>query len=145
MHHYASPGLLCWRLHAVPYSPRFLLLLPRLASQQYSFAMSNPIEEEDVLRDLTSRRWTRWGAERKSHGSAVAAWDDSRAVITGGQNHDEAKYSALVYNKDTMETETLPSMLQARWCHAAVIVGGVLFVIGGYAEDLKESTTVSKY
>ena len=37
------------------------------------------------------------------------------------------------YNKDTMETETLPSMLQARSDHAAVIVGGnLLFVIGGY-------------
>ena len=47
----------------------------------------------------------------------------------------QATDSVFVYNKDTMETETLPSMLQARSGHAAVIVGGNLFVIGGYGPD----------
>ena len=59
-------------------------------------------------------------------------WDDSRAIITGGTDeNNNGTDSVTVYNKETMETEALPSMLQARAFHAAVIVGGNLFVIGG--------------
>ena len=48
----------------------------------------------------------------------------------------QTRDSVFVYNKDTMETEALPSMLQARSDHAAVIVGGnLLFVIGGYGPN----------
>ena len=68
--------------------------------------------------------------------AAIVAWDDSRVIITGGRGDGHLKDSVFAYNKDTMETETLPSMLQARECHAAVIVGGnLLFVIGGYGPD----------
>ena len=98
--------------------------------------MQNPIEEKDVLKDLMARRWTRLGEAPREllPGSAIVAWDESKAIITGGRDHenDEVQDSVFIYNKDTMETEALPSMLQARTGHAAVIVGGNLFVIGGY-------------
>jgi len=91
--------------------------------------------EEDVLKDLMARRWTRLGDEAPTKllpASVVVAWDESKAIITGGFEHNKTHDSVSIYNKDTMVTETLPSMLQARSDHAAVIVGGnLLFVIGG--------------
>ena len=98
---------------------------------------SNPTEENEVLRDLNRRRWTRLGnaPQDTSTGSAIVAWDDSRVIITGGRGDGHLKDSVFAYNKDTMETETLPSMLQARASHAAVIVGGNLFVIGGFGPN----------
>ena len=65
--------------------------------------------------------------------AAIVAWDESKAIITGGSYEMvQERDSVFIYNKETLETETLPSMLQARSDHAAVIVGGNLFVIGGY-------------
>eukprot|EP00544_Gedaniella_sp_CCMP2646_P002708 CAMPEP_0202509222 /NCGR_PEP_ID=MMETSP1361-20130828/52659_1 /ASSEMBLY_ACC=CAM_ASM_000849 /TAXON_ID=210615 /ORGANISM="Staurosira complex sp., Strain CCMP2646" /LENGTH=394 /DNA_ID=CAMNT_0049143431 /DNA_START=148 /DNA_END=1333 /DNA_ORIENTATION=- len=89
--------------------------------------------EEEVLQDLRHRHWTPLhDAPQPIDGSAIVAWDDSRAIITGGRNeNDEATDSVFIYNKGTMETEMLPSMLQARSGHAASIVGSNLFVIGG--------------
>jgi hypothetical protein len=89
--------------------------------------------EEEVLQDLRHRHWTPLhDAPQPIDGSAIVAWDDSRAIITGGRNeNDEATDSVFIYNKGTMETEMLPSMLQARSGHAAAIVGSNLFVIGG--------------
>ena len=90
--------------------------------------------EEDVLRDLMARRWTRLGkAPRgKRERAAIVAWDESKVIITGGYENSAERGSAFIYNIETSETEALPSMLQARASHAAVIVGGNLFVIGGY-------------
>jgi hypothetical protein len=89
--------------------------------------------EEEVLQDLRHRHWTPLhNAPQPIDGSAVVAWDDSRAIITGGRKeNDEATDSVFIYNKGTMEAEMLPSMLQARSGHAAAIVGSNLFVIGG--------------
>ena len=84
-----------------------------------------------------SRHWTKLGDDEAPtemlYGSAVVAWDESKAIITGGGNESfEGTDCVFMYNKETFETETLPSMLQARWHHAAVIVEANLFVIGGY-------------
>ena len=99
--------------------------------------MSSPTgDEEDVLKDLMGRHWTRLGVVPRELlpgiSAAIVAWDESKAIITGGKNEmGQVTDSVFVYNKDTMETENLPSMLQARAGHAAVVVGGNLFVIGG--------------
>ena len=99
---------------------------------------SNPTEENDVLGDLKRRRWTRLGnaPQVASTGSAIVAWDESKAIITGGYKSGVERSSVFIYNIETLETEALPSMLQARWNHAAVIVGGnLLFVIGGFGPN----------
>ena len=48
--------------------------------------MSNPSEENEVLDDLKGRRWTRLGLRRReaSRRAAIVAWDESKAIITGG-------------------------------------------------------------
>jgi hypothetical protein len=83
-----------------------------------------------------SRHWTFLGDAPTSwtFDSSIVAWTDSRAIITGGSQMGKIQAiqdSIFVYNKETTDIETLPSMIQARTCHAAVIVGGSLFVIGG--------------
>ena len=97
--------------------------------------MSNPSEEKEVLDDLKGRRWTRLGDEAPRKGAAIVAWDESKAIITGGYENGAERDSVFIYNIETLETEALPSMLQARWGHAAVIVGANLFVIGGYGPN----------
>ena len=100
--------------------------------------MSNRTEEKEVLDDLKGRRWTRLGEAPRGirERAAIVAWDDSRAIITGGYENRATTDTVFVYNIETFETEALPSMLQARSDHAAVIVGGnLLFVIGGYGPN----------
>ena len=48
--------------------------------------MPNPIEEKDVLQDLMARRWTRLGEAPRGirDSAAIVAWDESKAIITGG-------------------------------------------------------------
>ena len=76
---------------------------------------------------------------RKIQVLAAPLWHGTKAeslLRVGVLSDDHLKDSVFAYNKDTMETETLPSMLQVREYHAAVIVGGnLLFVIGGYGPN----------
>ena len=118
-----------------------LLCTPVVSSSLNSSVstMSNPTEEGGgggVLKDLMSRHWTKLGEAPREIllFCAIVPWDDKRAIITGGSdgNTDRPSDSVFVYNKETMETENLPSMLQKRLGHCAIVVGGNLFVIGGY-------------
>lgn len=67
--------------------------------------MSNSTEEE-VVRDLVGRHWTRLATVPREmlHASAVVAWDETRAIITGGYDTqtNETKDSVTAYNMDTM-------------------------------------------
>ena len=99
--------------------------------------MSNSAEEKEILDDLKGRRWTRLGEAPRELllVSTIVAWDDSKAIILGGYEIGADRSSVFIYNIETFETEALPSMLQARRGHTAVIVGGNLFVIGGYGPN----------
>jgi hypothetical protein len=66
-----------------------------------------------------------------------------QAIITGGsKRRGETLDTVFVYDKETMETEKLPSMIQVRQSHAAVIVRGNLYVIGGQDTDGRNSATL---
>jgi len=98
------------------------------------------LSEDKVGQDLSNRQWTVLDGmphelHRNGYGCSAVAWDDKRVIITGGYDYgnEVTTNSAIVYNKEMMEIESmsLPSMIEVRHCHAAVIVGGhLLFVIG---------------
>ena len=66
--------------------------------------------EEDVLKDLMARQWTRLGEAPRGiiHVKAtIVAWDKSKAICA-------ERRSVTVYNIETSETKAFPSMLHAR-------------------------------
>ncbi len=76
-------------------------------------------EGEVILQDLMSRHWTFLGDAPTSwtFDSSIVAWTDSRAIITGGSQMGKIQAiqdSIFVYNKETTDIETLPTMIQAR-------------------------------
>lgn len=89
---------------------------------------------EDPLNDLMRRRWRGLGDMPMSLGAhSVAAWDDNRAIITGGiNNYGRPMNSVFVYDKRTNEFTALPPMLDHRCCHASAVSGNRLFVISGH-------------
>ena len=66
--------------------------------------MSN-LTEEDALKDLMNRHWTK--LERAPReillGTSVVAWDENRAIITGGENVDgDPVNSVFAYARETV-------------------------------------------
>ena len=68
--------------------------------------------------------------------AAVVAWDESRAIITGGMNNtmkQETLFSSTT--RIPWRLKLFPQCFRQGAGHAAVIVGGNLFVIGGYGPN----------
>jgi N-acetylneuraminic acid mutarotase len=72
---------------------------------------------------------------------ATVAYKDN-IIILGGQNNNQYSLNdVLMYNTHSLECKRLPSMLEKRSLCAAVILGDVIVVMGGWSKNAEGQTT----
>ena len=90
---------------------------------------------------------------------ATVVYKDNIIIIGGQDEQDVSRYrpgdplnDVLMYNIHSLECKRLPSMLQGRSGHAAVIMGDVIVVMGGHItveyarhDEIEDVDTVEYY